>query len=282
MNGTESSTAQLDRSRVAEAYARNYRPGNATLLVVGDVTPDEALALLEPRLGGWAPRDVPPLPVAAAVPAAGRSFVLVDKPGAAQSVIRIGNVGASRNTPDYYALQVLNTLLGGSFTSRLNRNLRETHGYTYGAGSTFEMRRLAGPFRASASVATAVTSDSIVQFLKELRAVRDEPILDEELVKTRRHLGLSLPGEFETSASAARNFAELLVNDLPADAWDRYVDGVSRVTSDDVQRVARHYIDPDHFVMVVVGDRIEIEAGLEALHEGPVHVRDLLAAVAGA
>ncbi len=273
--GTDASTALLDRARVADFYAKYYRPGNARLLVVGDVTVGEARALVESRFGPWTGGDVAPLPAATAPAPVARAFYLVDKPGAPQSVIRIGNVGAPRSTPDYYPLQVMNTLVGGSFTSRLNQNLRETHGYTYGASSAFEMRRLAGPFRASASVATGVTDSSVVEFLKELRRIRDEAVPAPELAKTRQLLSLGLPGDFETSGNVAQRFVDVLANDLPADTWDHYVDGVNAVTAADIQRVARQYLDPDHFVMVVVGDRKQIETPLKALNEGPVELRDL-------
>ena len=275
IGGHDASTTLLDRARISDFYKRFYRPRNARLLVVGDITPDEARTLVEARFGGWARGDVPAYPAATVPPAATRAFYLVDKPGAPQSVVRIGNVGVARSTPDYYPLEVLNTLLGGSFTSRLNQNLRETHGYTYGAGSGFDMRRMAGPFRASASVATGVTDSSVVQFLLELRRVRDEPVPQAELEKAQQLLTLGLPGEFETSANTAQQFVDLLANDLPADTWDHYVDGINTVTAADVGRVARQYIDPDHFVMVVVGDRKEIEPGLKALNEGPIQVRDL-------
>ena len=275
ISGTDASTEKLDRARIADFYARHYRPGNARLLLVGDLTPAEARTLVEARFGGWAAAPVPALPTPAPPAPAPRAIAIVDKPGAPQSVIRIGNVGLPRSTPDYYAIQVLNTLLGGSFTSRLNQNLRETHGYTYGASSFFEMRRLAGPFRAGASVGTAVTDSAVVQFLLELRRVRDEPVPQGELAKTRQLLALGLTGDFETTASVAQRFIDVLVNDLPADTWNHYVDGVEAVTAADVQRVARATIDPDHFVVLIVGDRKAIEPGLAALHEGPVMSRDL-------
>ena len=262
ISGTDASTAKLDAARVGAFYARYYRPGNSRMLIVGDITVAEARRLIESQFGGWAAADVPAQPATPAPAPSPRAFYVVDKPGAPQSVIRMGNVGVPRSTPDYFPIQVMNTLLGGSFTSRLNQNLREKHGFTYGASSAFEMRRLAGPFRTGASVATAVTDSAVIEFLKELRRIRDEQVPVPELAKTRQLLSLGLPGDFETSAQVAQRFVDVLVNDLPADTWDRYVDGINAVTGEDVQRVARQTIDPDHFVMGVVGDRTAIAPGL--------------------
>jgi len=199
----------------------------------------------------------------------------VDKPGAAQSVFRIGLVGTSRATPDYFALAVLNTILGGSFTSRLNQNLRETHGYTYGASSQFAMRRMAGPFLAASSVVTAKTDSSLIQFMYELRRIRDEAVPPDELAKAKAFITLGLPGEFETTAGTAAQVRELLLYGLPLDYYASYIPRIGAVTAEDVQRVARQYLDPDHLAIVVVGDRSRIASGLDALHEGPVVLRDL-------
>lgn len=274
-SGTDASTELLTRANVSAFYSRYYRPSNARILVVGDMTLAEARALVEPRFGSWPDSAVPPLENTAPPAPMPRAIYIVDKPDAAQSVIRIGNVGVPRGTPDYFAIQVMNTMLGGSFTSRLNQNLRETHGFTYGVNSGFEMRRLAGPFRATASVGTDVTDRAVVEFMRELEAIRDSAPDEAEVAKMRQLLALGLPGDFETSASAGQRFMDVLINDLPHDTWDRYVDGINAVTPADVQRVARNYIDPDHFVVVVVGDRKAIEPGLKALGLGPVHVRDL-------
>jgi predicted Zn-dependent peptidase len=275
LTGTEAAVAAMTRDRVADFYRAYYRPNVARVLVVGDVTPAEARRLLEARFGSWDRGDVVPLPDAAAPAPAARAVYLVDKPGAPQSVIRIGHVGIARSNPDYVALQVLNTILGGAFTSRLNQNLRETHGYTYGAFSQFAAQRLAGPFVASASVVTAKTDSSLIEFLKELRRIRDEAVPDAELAKAKAYITLGLPGEFETTASAAARFRDLLVYGLPLDYYAHYIERVNAVTVGDVQRVARQYIDPDHFDIVVVGDKSQIEAGIKALNEGPIVYRDM-------
>lgn len=280
VSGDEASTAKLDRARVAAFHRAYYVPNNAVLLVVGDVTAAQARKLAEARFGSWARADVAP-PATAVAPTPGpRTIEIVDKPGAAQSVIRIGNVGVARSTPDYAALRVLNTILGGSFTSRLNQNLRETHGYTYGARSSFETRRLPGAFLATASVATAKTDSSLIEFMKELRTIRDVPVPAAELEKAKAYLALGLPGEFEATADAAGQFADLIANDRPLDEYDGAVASIQKVTAADVQRVARALIDVDHFTILVVGDRAKIEPGLKALNEGGIEIRDLWGRVA--
>jgi zinc protease len=241
------------------------------------VTLDEARRLVAARFDAWARSDVPAATAAAAPPPplTPRAIYLIDKPGAAQSVVRIGHVGPARDTPDYFALQVLNTILGGAFTSRLNQNLRETHGYTYGAGSAFALRRAGGPFVAQASVVTAKTDSSLIEFLKELRRIRDEAVPAAELEKAKQYIILGLPGDFETTAGAAFRFRDLLIYGLPLDYYAGYIDRINAVTAADVQRVARRYIDPDRFDIVIVGDRSQIEAGIRALNEGPIVYRDL-------
>src|SRR3989441_4921904 len=169
LNGTEASTTALSRDRVAEFYGASYRPNAARILVVGDVTLAAARRLLAARFGAWARGPVPALPGAAAPAPAARTVYLVGKPGAAQSGIRIGHVGVARATPDYFALQVLNTILGGVFTSRLNQNLRETHGYTYGAFSQFTAGRLAGPVVARAPGVTGKADSAPIALLCEVR-----------------------------------------------------------------------------------------------------------------
>jgi predicted Zn-dependent peptidase len=276
LNGTDSATARLARARVAEFYRTYYRPNGVRILVVGDVTLAEARRLVAARFGGWERGDVPAFPSPPVPPpAAARAVYLIDKPGAAQSVVRIGHAGPVRTTPDWFALEVLNTIVGGAFTSRLNQNLRETHGYSYGAFSQFAPRRLSGAFVALASVVTAKTDSSLIEFLKELRRIRDETVAPPELAKAKAYLTLGLPGDFETTGGAAARFRELLSFGLPLDYYDHYVDRINAITAADVQRVARQYIDPDHFDIVVVGDKSQIESGIKALNEGPIVYRDV-------
>jgi predicted Zn-dependent peptidase len=272
--GTEASIAAISRTDLQSFYDTYYRPNNATLLVVGDVKPDDVERRAQTLFGGWKRADVPaPTNTVAQAPKA-TTLVLIDKPGAAQSSFRLGGIGAPRSTKDYFALQVLNTILGGSFTSRLNQNLRETKGYTYGAGSGFSMRRQAGPFTASAEIVSAKSDSALIEFMKELRAIRDT-VPSDELAKAKRYLQLGLPEDFETTGSIAGQMLPLLTYGISLDFYNSAVENIGAVTQADVQRVARQYVDPDRLTLVIVGDRKMIEPGLRALRPGEIIVRDV-------
>jgi len=212
---------------------------------------------------------VPALPAASQL--ASRQVFVVDKPGAAQSEIRIGWIGVARSTPDYFPLVVLNTILGGSFTSRLNQNLREEHGYTYGAGSSFAMRLAPGPFVAGAGVQTDKTAEAVAEFLSEFEGIL-KPVPAEELTKARSYVAYSFPGEFETTRDVARRVEEMATYRLPDGYFSEYVQRILTVTGAELQRVAKQYIQPGRFAVVVVGDRKAVEQPLRALKLGPVKV----------
>jgi predicted Zn-dependent peptidase len=267
--GTAASVKGFDVADLRQFHTQQYVPSNAVLIVTGDVTPATAMSQLEAAFGAWKGTPMAPAAVPAAPQLTTRQVYVIDKPGAAQSQIRIGWVGVPRSTPDYFALRVLNTVLGGSFTSRLNQNLREEHGYAYGAGSSFEMRSAAGPFYAAAAVQTDKTSEALTEFFKELDAIR-APIRADELEKAKSFLALSLPRSFETTQSLAGSLAQVFVYNLPADYYATYTERVRAVTSAEVQRAAQRYIQPDKFAVVVVGDRKVIEPGIKALNLGPI------------
>lgn len=274
LSGTEASVASIAREDLTRFYATYYRPNNATLLVVGDVRPDDVERRALALFGNWSRAEVPPVSLAASPSHDATTLILIDKPGAAQSSFRLGGIGAPRSTTDYFALQVMNTILGGSFTSRLNQNLRETHGYTYGAGSDFSFRRAAGPFTASAEVVSAKTDSAMIEFLKELRSIRDTVPIS-ELAKAKRYLQLGLPQEFETTGSIAGELLPLITYGIPLDFYDTAVQNIGAVTQADVQRVARQYVTPDKLTLVIVGDRKTIEPGIRALNPGEIIIRDV-------
>jgi zinc protease len=253
-------------------YRAHYRPDNSTILVVGDVTPATLTPLLEQQFGSWKSEGIAPL--VAEVPTApqlkSRQIFIVDKPDAPQSQIRIGWVGVPRSTPDYAALEVLNTILGGSFTSRLNQNLREKNGFSYGASSAFDMRSSSGPFLATAGVQTDKTGPAVGEFFNELNAIV-KPIPEDELTKAKNYVALSFPGEFETTGDLARKLEELVVYNLPEDTFSNFVATVTKVTAADLQRLAARHIQADKMAVVIVGDRKTIEAPIRQLNLGPIN-----------
>lgn len=272
-NGLPAAIEALGADDLRAFYRAHYRPDNAVLLVVGDVTRASILPQLEKAFGAWKAEGMAPL--VAEVPSAPqlktRQVFLVDKPEAAQSQVRIGWVGVPRSTADYAGLQVLNTILGGSFTSRLNNNLRERNGYAYGAGSTFDMRRSAGPFLASANVQTDKTGEAVKEFFIELNGMLG-PVPDDELTKAKNYVALGFPGEFETTGDLARKLEELAVYNLPETTFANFVAEVTKVTAADLQRLAARYIQPDKMAVVIVGDRKVIEAPVRQLNLGPVNI----------
>lgn len=269
--GTTATVKSFTADDLRAFHAARYQPSNSALLVVGDIKPDTVVPLLEQAFGSWKGASTPATAVSISEPAQlrARRVVIVDKPGAAQSQVRIGWVGVPRSTPDFYAIEVLNTILGGSFTSRLNQNLREQHGYAYGAGSAFDMRRVAGSFLAAAGVQTDKTGESVGEFFKELTGML-KPIPPDEVNRAKNYLALSYPRDFETTRDIAGELADMVVYDLPADYFNTYVQKIQAVTPEQVQAAARKYIQPDKFAVVIVGDRKTIEAPVRALNLGPI------------
>ncbi len=271
--GTEASITAMTTDDLQSFYNSNFVPNNSTLIVVGDVTPAQIASKINSLLGGWKQGTVAPYQFSAAPKSGATTVYLIDKPGAAQSSFRIGSIGVPRSTRDYFALNVLNTILGGSFTSRLNQNLREKHGYTYGARSRFDMRQSAGPFTASAEIVAAKTDSALIEFMNELNAIRDT-VPSIELRKAKRYLQLGMPGDFETTQQIANQLVPVALYGLPLTYYNNYVTNIEGVTQPDVQRVARQYINPSSLAIVVVGDRKSIEAGLKAVNAGPILIRD--------
>jgi len=270
--GTAETIKTLTADDLRGFYTATFRPENAVLLAVGDLTADKVMPLFEKNFGGWKGSGTAvseKLPPAEEMPA--RQIFLIDKPGAAQSQIRIGRVGVARSTADYFPIQVLNTILGGSFSSRLNNNLREVHGYTYGAGSNFDMRADAGPFSASAGVQTDKTSEALKEFFIELNAIL-KPVPADELARAMNYVALRYPSAFESTGDISRRLEDALVYKLPDDYFSHYVQNIQAVAAVDVQRVAQKYIRPDRLAVVVVGDRKVIEPGIRALNLGPIKV----------
>ena len=275
--GTEASVKSITQSDIRAYYQEHYRPNNATLLVVGDIRPADIQQRIASLMSQWVRRNSPRAVMSKSPVrniAARTTVFLIDKPGAPQSSIRVGGIGVARSTADYFPLLVMNTVLGVPFTSRLMQNLRETHAYTYGAWSRFDMRREPGPFVAQAEVVAGKTDSALVEFMKELRAIRDT-VPQAELQRAKRYLQLQLPSLFEATGDIAYQLTSLAVYNLPLDFYNSYVQRIDEVTQADVQRVAREYINPDRLSIVVVGDRKQIEGGISKLGLGEIVVRDI-------
>lgn len=280
--GDARSLSALTTSDLKAFHARHYRPANATLIVVGDIGAADVKPLLERTFGAWPSRPEETKPAALARPAAAvpGGIWLVDRPGSAQSVVRIGRPGPERATPDYHVLEVMNTILGGSFTSRLNDNLRETHGYAYGAASRFTYRRVGGTFLAAADVHTPATAPAVREMVKEIDRMAG-PLPPADLERGRNLLAMSYAEDFETTRQIASQLAALAVYGLPDDTFATHVPRLLAVKADAVRRAARQHAPSSGLTVVVVGDRATVEGPLKQLGLGPVRnisVEELLGA----
>lgn len=271
--GTEPAIRAVTRDDLVDFWRRHYVPGNAALVVAGDISRGELKALLESRFGAWPRADVPDGEPAA--PAGTRArLVMVDQPGAVQTALRVTSITVARDTPDFPALQVLNGALGGMFSSRLNNNLRETKGYTYGISSYFRYDRTPGPFVIAGSVRADATGASVREIFREVNEIREAPLPSAELAAARDAQVLSLPGQFETNADIGASLAEIFVYGLPPDYYARLPGQLSAVTAAQVQAAARKVLVPERMIVVAVGDRRRVQPQLQPLGLGAAEVRD--------
>ncbi|MEW6023872.1 MAG: pitrilysin family protein [Pseudomonadota bacterium] len=271
--GTEPAIRAVTREDVLGFWRRHYVPSNAALVVTGDVTREELKALAERHFGAWQGEAAPPFAPGKPTPTAAR-VVVVDKPGAPQTALRLVAFGAERTSEQYPALEVMNAAFGGLFTSRINQNLREEKGYSYGVFSGFRYGRTPGPFSIAGSVRADVTGASVAELLREAQAMLDKPLPEAELAGARNAQLLSLPNGFETNADIGASLAEAFVFGLPLDYYRQLPAKLAGVTAAQVQEAARRYLDPSRLIIVAVGDRKRIVAQLEKLKLGPIELRD--------
>jgi zinc protease len=271
--GTEAATKAITRDDIAAFWKQNFVPNNAALVVAGAITSAELRGLVEKAFGAWQ-AGAPAQPSLGVPETTKAKLVLVDMPGAAQTELRVATIGAPRSTPDYFPLEVMNSILGGLFSSRVNLNLREAHGWTYGAYSVFQYRKAAGPFFVATGVRRDVTGPAVGETLKEIARIGASPISADELELARDSLVRSLPGLFETNAGTVGSFAGVFVYDLGLDYYARYAQQIAAVTAANVQDVAKRYLVPEKLVIVAVGDRSKIAPQLEKLPLGPPELRD--------
>jgi zinc protease len=267
--GTEDSLKNLSSEDLSSFWQKHYFPRDSALVLSGDLSESEAKALAEKYFGSWSATGTPSRPPAP--PAAPtRKVILVDRPGAPQTAIFAAGLGVPRANPDYAGIEVVNTMLGGLFSSRINMNLREEHGYTYGAGSFFEYQRGAGPFLAYASVRTDVTSPAVGELFKELERIRTSPLTDDELKRSKDFIVRALPGGFETADGVAGQIANIFTYNLPLDYLRAYPAKVDAITSEDAAAIANKYFHPENMFLIAVGDKAKIQPGIEKLNLGPI------------
>jgi zinc protease len=272
--GTNESLKTLSRDDLVSFWKMGYVPQNSALIVAGDLTSAELRALAEKYFGAWkgeANKAVTP----AVEQKAQQRVVVVDRGKSPQTALRIGEIGVPRANPDYVSIEVMNTALGGLFSSRINMNLREKNGYTYGAGSQFAFRRGPGPFVVGTGVRTDVTAPAVKEIFTELKRMRTEPLTGEELSLSKDSFERSLPGLFETTPQSAATIGQLFVYNLALDYYSTLPAKIQAVSTADVQRVATQYLTPEKMVVVAVGDKAHIEPGLKKLNLGPVETRTI-------
>jgi predicted Zn-dependent peptidase len=272
--GNPESVGRITAEDVRGFYAAHFVPNNSSIIVAGDVKTAQVLDAVERLFAGWKRAEVPPRPVIAPRKHEQSRIYLIDRPSAVQSEIRVGHIGVARSTEDYFALSVMNALLGGVFNSRINLNLREKHGYTYGARSGFAFRRQAGPFVVSAPVRNEVTRESVHELLGELRRIRTGDVEQRELDDTKNYLMGVFPATVQSAGDVAGRLLDMELYDLAHDYFDRYRENIAAVTKESVERVAARHIDPDRAVIVIVGNARQIREPLGELGV-PIHEMDI-------
>jgi len=274
VGGSETTVRALAREDLVRHHGSFFTPARTVVIVAGDVVPQEVEGLVESAFTGWSVATAPAEPRRGSTGARdGRVFVL-DREDAPQSELRVGHPGVPRATPDYFPLILLNAILGGLFSSRINLNLREEHAYTYGAHSAFDWRRGAGPFTVRTAVESGVTAAAVTEILKEIERLREEPVTDAELSLARDYLSGVFPIRFETSLAIAAALAQMVTYDLSPDYYDTYRDRISEVTAADILRVAGDHLQPSRLSVVVVGDASQVLEPLRGMNMGePVELQ---------
>ena len=273
--GDETSMRALTRRELVEFHRTHWRPGNAVLLFSGDVTLAEVVRLAGDSLAGWEAGEAPGVTLPEATPPEGNRVVLVDRQDAPQSQIRLGSIGPPRKVSDYHAIELMNAVLGGSFSSRLNLNLREDKGYTYGASTRFAYARQGGFWVGGTAVQTSVTTETLLEMHREVESIGGaRPITPAELSMAKQNLVRGFAQRFETLGRVADQMADLFAYDLPLETLAAYPASVDSVTLEQVWAAARGHLDPTRLLVVVVGDLNQLEEPVRRLNLGPVEIVD--------
>jgi zinc protease len=274
VSGNPDSVGRITIDDVRAFYKQHYVPNNSAIVVSGDIDPAHAVDLVTRVLGDWERGAEPPRPVIQPRPIDASRVYVIDRPQAVQSEIRVGHLGVPRTCEDYFPLSVMNSIFGGTFNSRINLNLREKHGYTYGARSQFAFRRHAGPFVIAAPVRNEVTLQSVSEVLAELRRIRTGDLEDRELAEVKSYLMGVFPATVQTASDIGSRLVDMELYGLTEDYFDRYRENIANVSKEDIERVANKYLDPDRVLIVIVGNAREIREPLGTLGM-PVHELDI-------
>ncbi len=274
--GDEQSVEAINRQTLLSFYTQRYVPSAITVIVAGDMTVARAEELTRRAVGDWRAAAAERVTADDLPVRNDRAVHIVVKPDAPQSELRIGHVGIPRNHPDFFPVNVMNAVLGGLFNSRINLNLREVHGYTYGAFSAFDWRRQAGPFVVHTAVKSDITDAAAREILTEIDRIRAEPVSADELSLATSYLEGVFPIRFETTSAIAAALSVVALHGLPDDYYDRYRDRVRAITIDQILHAAQRYLHPDSLQMLVVGDPAAVLAPLEAMQFGKVTLYDTL------
>ena len=273
-SGTPSTIGALTREDVISWHRTMFAPSAATLLLVGDLSPAEARSIAQQAYGGWTATRAAMTPVENPIRASSRTrVILIDRPGSVQSSMIIGQPGFRATDPDYLNMVALNRVLGGGFSSRINLNLREKHGYTYGAGSVLDLRPGGGAFRISSDVRTSATDSALAEAVSEYRRITSEPVPAPELQSAVNNLVSAFPNGVQTVQGLTGRIQQLIVWGLPVNFYATYRERLAAVTPEDV-RTAASRLTPDNLIVVVAGDLSKIEAPIRARNLGTVEVWD--------
>jgi zinc protease len=273
MAGTSASVSAITRADVTGFFASQYMPDAVTVIIAGDISSEEAVKLVTTTLGEWKGKRALRTTAPSTATRGNRAVEIVAKDDAAQAELRLGHIGIPRSHPDYFNVVVMNALLGGLFSSRINLNLRERHGYTYGASSSFDWRRDPGPFMISTAVQSEVSAAAISETLKEIEGMRIQEVPEDELSLATKYLDGVFPIRYETTSSIAAALATMIVFNLPEDYYDTYRENIRAVRPSDVLRAAQDHVSPAMLQIVVVGDPAVVKAPVEELALGEVSVR---------
>ena len=274
LTGPAETLSTLTRGAAAAFHASHFHPGGAWLCAGGDLTLDEVASLAEKHFGGWRGTVPPPRAPETHNRLGETTIILADRPGAVQSEVRVGHVGVPRTADDFFAIMVLNVMLGGSFSSRLNLNLRERLGYSYGVSSSFGMRKLPGTFHVGGAIQVEGTAHSVSEILRDMREIQEELVPEQEIDNARSYLAGIFPLGMETTDGIAGKLSTIATFELPDDYYQTYRDRLVSVTREEVREAARRRLMPDRAAVVVVGDAAQLREPLEALGVGPVQLVD--------